>query len=224
MGFGQNNSGYIYKISGYEQCIRFINVIEPFLIVKRNEVLILKNYFETMKYSKHNGYDDKIHNYRYYLHYRMSKEKHENEEIEDNQLNTNPEGFLLKIQKEEEEIKNIKNENKIKRYKEKSENMKGINNHNFGKEKTNEIKRKISESIRKKKREMNLSLSDDNIRFVLRLLNEGKTHKYIQDEFKNNNLNLDRNTISSMEKGIIRPLELTNDEIKYYEKIDIKET
>ncbi len=118
VGFGKVDScGYIYYVSGAEDCMKFIKLIENCLIIKYNEVQILKNYIETMNYTNEKGYDNKIHYYRHYLAYLMSKEKHENEEYDlnynlDNTYNFDK--YINIIKKEEIEIENkTRIENKI---------------------------------------------------------------------------------------------------------------
>ncbi len=225
MGFGKvDNCGYIYYVSGAEDCMKFIKLIENCLIIKYNEVQILKNYIETMNYTNEKGYDNKIHYYRHYLAYLMSKEKHENEEFD---LNYNLDNiysfdkYINIIKKEEIEIENKKKiENKINLNKILSEKKKGANNPNYGKVRTEERNKKSADSISRRAREKNLSLSDDNIMNVLRKLKDGESMYRIFENHKAENKSLTRDKIKEMKEGTFKPLFVLDNDVSKQDLIN----
>ncbi len=232
LGFGKIVGEYIFYLSGAEECYRFIQLIENKLIVKFNEVQILKNYIETKEYTCKNGYDLKIHYYRHYLNYLMSKEKHENETIENSEINILDEyktekyiDFCIKQENQENEIKMleekiIKDKIKEENNKLRSQKMKGENNPNFGKKRTDERNKKSGESISKTARLKNPFLSDDNIMFVLRKMNNGSSMYRVFEDFKKEQKYLSREKIKEFKEGKYKPLFIMENDISKQELID----
>lgn len=225
IGFGKiDPEGYIYRVQGSKECIRFIELIESHLIVKLNEVKILKNYIETMKYTEVNGYDDKIHNYRKYLSFLMSREKHENESFEPENKEEEYGGFQKRI-KDEVEKEQLEKKERIKEiYREKSENMKGEKNHNYGIKMSEEAKEKSSITNRLRLMESNPVYSDDNIRYMFnKMHNEGMSIMEVVDHMGEYcGHKPDRNIVAKIYSGVRKPIELTNEEEVMYEEMEKK--
>lgn len=95
----------------------------------------------------------------------------------------------VEIKKEPEKISHLKQV-----YKEKSEKMTGSNNHNFGKEFSEQHKKKMSDSIRDAKG----GVSDETILEVRKLIKEGKANIEIQDL-----LQLSRHNVTRIKCGNI---------------------
>jgi hypothetical protein len=178
--------------------------MKPGVIVKYNQVIAFETFLNVSdQFTKHEMY--KI----------CNKEKHEIENfINLNQNDQGKDGFHKKMNKEIETIninilptlfdemndncnsvkQNINEEIKNQVYKEKSEKMKGDGNHNFGKEFSEEHKKKMSTSIRDAKG----GVSDETILEVRRLFSEGKTNIEIQEL-----LQLSRHNVTRIKTGII---------------------
>jgi hypothetical protein len=220
IGFGKNVDGYIYAVSGMNQCRQFIDLLLPYLIVKKNEVLILKNYIETSKYTDVYGYDNKIHNYRHYLAYLMSKEKHENEDYEP--VNE-PELFLSyqrKLENENEMEQKIRELRKIHQYEEKSLKMMGDGNHRKGIILSEEIKMKMGKSITISKRKDKEALSDENIELIKQMRKDKMKQEDIITYFEEKGMNLTRDNIRNITNGKIVPISNIEDRNKSNEKND----
>jgi hypothetical protein len=128
-----------------------------------------------------------------------NKEKHQVEYFTN--LNKNKEGKeefdkLISIQSTEVKIKkeseNLSHLEQV--YKEKSEKMTGAGNHNFGKEFSEQHKKKMSDSIRDAKK----GVSDETILEVRKLIKEGKTNIEIQEI-----LQLSRHNVTRIKCGNI---------------------
>ncbi len=225
IGFGKVDSGgFIYVVQGAEECIRFIHIIESHLIVKLNEVKILKNYIETMKYTAVNGYDDKIHDYRKYLSFLMSREKHENEIYEPENNIEEFKGFQKKIQDEKEKEELEREERRKEAYRQKSENMKGEKNHNFGKKMKDEVKEKSSVTNRLRLMQISPIYSDENIRYMFnKMHNEGMSiMEVVEHMVEYCGHKPDRNIVAKIYTGARKPIELTPEEELMYEEMDKK--
>jgi hypothetical protein len=205
LGFGKNDGGYIYVVSGMEETMRFIEMILPHLIVKKNEVMILKNYIETKNYTDSHGYDEKIGNYRHYLAYLMSKEKHENEDYDPENDEESYIRFIEKIEAEKELEKQKREERKIEVYREKSENMMGDKNHNFGKELSDETKQKMAISIAASRR--GDSLTDENIEMIRHMRKDKLTQQEIIEQFQEEGMSLRRDAIRMIQNGSIKTIQ-----------------
>ena len=206
LGFGKNDGGYIYVVSGMEETMRFIEMILPHLIVKKNEVMILKNYIETKNYTDVHGYDEKIGNYRHYLAYLMSKEKHENEEYDPENDEESYIRFIEKVEAEKEMEEHYREERKIEVYREKSEKMMGEGNHNYGKDLSDETKQKMAIGIASAKRETS-SLSDEKIELIRQMRKDNMTQQEIIEEFEKEGRSLNRDTIRKVENGSIQTIQ-----------------
>lgn len=171
----------IYKKS---DCLKFIQLVKPHLIVKYNQALAFETFLETN--------DNNIKERMYSI---CNKEKHEIEVFTDlNQNDNGKERYLetLKIKSLKEQIcKEICNKQV---YKEKSEKMKGTGNHNYGKAFSEETKKKMSNSIREAKG----GVSDETIIQVRKMIIEGYKNVEIQDL-----LTLPRHTITRIKNGKI---------------------
>ena len=189
LGFGKVNSENKYVIYNTSDCLKFLELMKPGIIVKYNQVIAFETFLNTCdQFTKNEMY--KI----------CNKEKHQIEHFTN--LNQNEEGkdsfhTLIAIQPPEEvEIK--KEPEKISHleqvYKEKSEKMTGSGNHNFGKEFSEEHKKKMSDSIRDAKG----GVTDETILEVRKLINEGKTNIEIQEM-----LQLSRHNVTRIKCGNI---------------------
>ena len=183
LGFGKVFTSYliIYKKS---DCLKFIQLVKPHLIVKYNQALAFETFLETN--------DNIIKEQMYSI---CNKEKHEIEVFTDlNQNDNGKEGYLetqkLKCLKEQI-CKEIHNK---QIYREKSEKMKGDGNHNYGKTFSEETKKKMSASIREAKG----GVSDETIIQVRKMIKDGYKNVEIQDL-----LTLPRHTITRIKNGEI---------------------
>jgi hypothetical protein len=209
LGFGIIDSEKKLKIYKKSDCLNFINLINPHLIVKYNQAIAFETFLNTN--------DIVIKEEMYKI---CNREKHEIEAFND--LNKNKEGKegylenlrlkdlkqhvckevqlkevqLKEVQLKEAQLKEVQlKEAQLKDvYREKSEKMKGEGNHNYGKKFTEETKKKMSVSIRDAKG----GVSDETIIKVRDLLKEG--HKNIDIQ---NLLNLPRHTITRIKNGEI---------------------
>jgi hypothetical protein len=165
LGFGKVYN-FDFCINKKSDCFKFIELMKPGVIVKYNQVIAFETFLNTT--------DPIIKNEMYKI---CNKEKHKIEHFTDlNQNEEGKEGFQEGI-----DLKNKKElvckEIALKQvYKEKSEKMTGSNNHNFGKEFSEEHKKKMSDSIRDAKG----GVSDETILEVRKLIKEGKTNIEIQ--------------------------------------------
>ncbi len=184
LNFGFIDSEKKLKIYKKEDCLKFICLVKNNLIVKFNQAIAFEKYLST------NDFNEKNELYKI-----CNIEKHEIEVFSN--LNKNDKGkdgykkMILLRELKEKICKEIKS-NKI--YEEKSNNMKGKLNHNFGKEKNEETKKKMSNSIRDAKN----GISDENILKVRELISQGKKNIEIQEE-----MNLPRHTVSRIKNNLI---------------------
>jgi hypothetical protein len=183
LGFGKVEK---YELIIYKKndCLKFIHLVKNHLIVKYNQAIAFETFLETN--------DNNIKEQMYSI---CNKEKHEIEVFTDlNQNDNGKERYLetLKIKGLKQQIcKEIHNKQV---YKDKSEKMKGEGNHNYGKHFSEEIKKKISISIRDSKG----GVSDETIVQVRKMILEGYKNVEIQEL-----LNLPRHTITRIKNGEI---------------------
>ena len=183
LGFGKV---YInkYEIFNKTDCLKFIQLVKTYLIVKYNQAIAFETFLQTN--------DIKIKEQMYSI---CNEEKHNIELFTDlNQHDNGKEGYLERLK-----LKNIKQQickeiQKNTVYSLKSEKMKGKGNHNFGKTFSRETKKKMSISIREAKG----SVSDEIIIQVRNLFEQSNTNIEIQ-----NLLNLPRHTITRIKNGEI---------------------
>jgi hypothetical protein len=176
LGFGKVDIGE-FKIYKKDDCLKFIQLIIPHLIVKYNQAHAFETFLNTHNISV------KETMYKF-----CNREKHAIELFTDlNQNDKGKEGYLetLRLKRLKEQVcKEIHNKQV---YKDKSEKMTGEGNHNYGKTFSEEIKKKMSQSIRDAKG----GVSDEVIIKVRDLLKEGYKNIDIQKS-----LNLPRHTIT----------------------------
>lgn len=181
LGNINNSTLKIYKMN---DCLKFIHLMLPYLIVKYNQIVAFKTFLKTdVLVIKEKMY--KI----------CNKEKHEIETFNDlNQTDKGKERFIENMTFRDIKSQICKQINLKQIYKDKSEKMKGQRNHNFGKKFTEETKKKMSNSIRDAKG----GVSDEIIMNVRKLLDEGYKNIDIQKI-----LNLSRYTVSNIKNGEI---------------------
>jgi hypothetical protein len=179
--------GIVYKedfvIYNKSDCLRFIALVKNGLIVKYNQAIAFEKYLLT---------DDIIIKQNMYK--ICNEEKHKIEKFDE--INCNEEG--KEAFNETVRIREIKDkvckEIKLKEiYREKSEKMMGKGNHNFGKRKSEEVRKKMSTSIRASKN----GASDEIIIQVRKLIDDGKLNKEIQEL-----LNLPRHVVTRIKNGV----------------------
>lgn len=180
LGYGQiDKSNIVFKIFNKNDCLNFISLVKKDLIVKYNQIIAFE-YFLI-------NYDDENHKICYKI---CNEEKHQIEIFNIlNQHNENKNGYLETIKLRDIKSKICKEIQLKQIYKEKSVKMMGKGNHNYGKSKTEEIKHKMSVSIRNAKN----GVSDETILKVRNLFDKGKKNKDIEEL-----LNLSRYTISNI--------------------------
>ena len=183
LGFGKI---YDYQLIIYKKddCLKFIQLIIPHLIVKFNQANAFQMFLNTRKISM-----------KEIMYKICNSEKHEIELFTNlNQNDKGKEGYLEKLRLKglkEQICKEIHNKQV---YKDKSEKMTGEGNHNYGKIFSEETKKKMSLSIR----DVKGGVSDEVIIKVRHLLKEG--HKNIDVQ---KSLNLPRHTITRIKNGEI---------------------
>jgi len=181
LGFGKVYK-YRCEIFKKNDCLTFIRMVKPFIIVKYNQLEALEKFLNTQ--------DTNIREEMYKI---CNEEKHNIEHFTDlNKNDIGKDGYLetMRLKKLKDKICH---EIKIKQvYKEKSENMKGEKNHNYGKKKSEETKKKMSNSIRDVKN----GVSDEIIIHVREMLKNGNKNVEIQKA-----LNLPRHTITRIKNG-----------------------
>jgi hypothetical protein len=183
LGFGKVET-YDFKIYKRCDCLQFIQLVKPYLIVKYNQAEAFETFLKTN--------DTKIKEQMYAI---CNKEKHEIEIFND--LNKNEhgkEGYLenMRIRFLKEQI--CKEIHLKQVYREKSEKMKGEGNHNFGKSFSEETKKKMSISIR----DIKGGVTDKIIIEVRNFIAEGYKNIEIQEK-----LNLPRHTVTRIKNGEI---------------------
>jgi hypothetical protein len=184
LGFGHIDCEKKFKIYKQTDCLKFIELVKTYLIVKYKQAEAFETFLKTT--------DITIKEQMYII---CNKEKHEIELFSDLNKNENgKEGYFenlrLRTLKEqccrEIHLKHV--------YLEKSEKMKGEGNHNFGKSFSEETKKKMSISIREAKG----GVSDEVILQVRQLISECKKNTEIQEL-----LGLPKHTITRIKNGDI---------------------
>lgn len=185
LGLGKVNTSNIELIIyNKSDCLNFIQLVKKHLIIKYNQAIAFETFLQT---------DDlKIKEEMYTI---CNKEKHEIEIFTDLNQNDNGKERYLETIKLRSIKEQICKEIQIKEvYKKKSEKMKGEGNHNFGKTFSEEIRKKMSDSIRDSKG----GVSDEIIIKVRELIQEGLKNTEIQEL-----LSLPRHTITRIKSGLI---------------------
>jgi hypothetical protein len=183
LGYGQVSRSKIELIiTKKSECILFIAAVKSYLIVKYNQALLFKKFLlEKNLTIKQNIYRS------------CNKEKHEIEQftnLNSNNLGTERFQEVFNVQKLK---KKVCKEILLKQfYKERSKNMMGEKNRNFGKNFSEETKKKMSNSIRDSKN----SVSDEIIQQVREMVSAGNSVQKIIDS-----LNLPRHTVSRIKNG-----------------------
>jgi hypothetical protein len=182
-----------FIIYNKSDCLKFIQLVKPHLIVKYNQAIAFETFLQTN--------ETKIKKQMYCI---CNEEKHNIELFTDlNQNDNGKEGYLktLKLRSIKAEI--CKELHLRTVYKEKSKKMMGDGNHNFGKIFSEETRKKMSISIREAKG----GVSDGIIIQVRNLIQEGRKNIEIQEL-----LNLPRHTITKIKNGeIVCRNEVKND-------------
>jgi len=167
LGFGIINSEKRFVIYKKSDCLQFLQLVKPFVIVKYNQVVAFEKFLQTD--------DHKIKEEMYKI---CNREKHQIEHFTDlNQSKEGKDGYLESLRLREIKEKVCKEIQLAKVYKDKSEKMSGEGNHNYGKTFSKETKKKMSISIREAKG----GVSDEQIKKVRILISEGKQNIEIQD-------------------------------------------
>ena len=181
LGYGK--AGKIeYVIYNKADCLKFISLMKPGLIVKYNQAVAFETYLTT------DSVEIKKAMYKI-----CNEEKHKIECF--TETNCNDQG--KEAFNETMRIKALKDAvcRELRRkevYREKSEKMKGKGNHNFGKEKSEETRKKMSIGIRDAKN----GVSDETILKVRELVAAGKKNTEIEVL-----LSLSRHTVSGIKNG-----------------------
>lgn len=185
LGFGKVNTSNIeFTICSKQNCLKFIQLVKKYLIVKYNQAIAFESFLQTN--------DLKIKEEMYTI---CNKEKHEIEIFTDLNQNDNGKERYLETIKLKSIKEQICKEIQIKEiYREKSEKMKGEGNHNFGKTFSEETRKKMSDSIRDSKG----GVSDEIIIKVRELIQKGLKNTEIQEL-----LSLPRHTITRIKTGLI---------------------
>jgi len=185
LGYGLcNKNKYEYYIFNKPDCLKFIQIIKPHLIVKYNQAQAFETYLTT---------DNII--IKEQMYEVCNREKHEIEIFTElNRNDKGKDGFnennrLMHIK--EKIFKDILSNNF---YLKKSESMKGVKNHNYGKTFSEETKKKMSNSIRESKD----SVSDEIILHVRLLLEKGDKNVDIQQK-----LSIPRHTVTRIKNGTL---------------------
>jgi hypothetical protein len=185
-GFGKKNKeNECYIITSSNDILEFIKKIKNGCIVKYNQLCAMEIFLNT---------NDPIVKKKMYK--ICNREKHEVESISEdklNQKNIGKNAYIEFLQIKERMYHVFIEIRKIKQYKEKSENMMGELNHNYGKEKTEEIKKKMSFTHKIKK-----GIPDEIILKVREMLKNGYKGVDIEKE-----LNVGRHVVSRIKTGTL---------------------
>jgi hypothetical protein len=181
LGFGHVRK-YEFKINNKSDCLKFIALMKPGLIVKYNQAVAFETYLMT------DNIEIKKEMYKI-----CNEEKHKIECFTD--TNCNEEG--KEVFDETMRLRALKDAvcrelHRKEVYKEKSEKMKGAGNHNFGKTKSDETRKKMSIGIRDAKN----GISDEMILKVRDLIAAGKKNTEIEVL-----LSVTRHTVSMIKNG-----------------------
>jgi len=182
--YGKVERNIEFIVQKKSNCLNFIQLVKPYVIVKYNQILALETFLTTADIStKEQMY--KI----------CNEEKHKIEYFTDLNQNEKGKDAYLEIVKVRELKEKLCGQIKLQQfYKEKSYKMRGEGNHNFGKVFTEECKRKMSLSIRDSKN----GVSDEIINKVREMIQSGHKNTEIQ-----NLMNLPRHTVTRIKNGIL---------------------
>lgn len=204
LGYGNVNKDE-YIIYKKLDCLKFIALMKPGLIVKYNQAVAFETYLTTESIE--------IKKAMYKI---RNEEKHKIECFAD--TNCNEEGKeafneTLRIRAMKDTV--CKEIHRKQVYKEKSENMKGSGNHNYGKEKSAETRKKMSIGIRDAKN----GISDEMILKVRELIAAGKKNMEIEVL-----LSVTRHSVSMIKNGkLVCRTEVREDKpIRSQEEINIR--
>ena len=162
LGYGKVHET-CFMIKCREDCLRFIEMVKPHVIVKYNQIIALERFLHTSEI-----------NYKKEMYILANAEKHQID-LYDTDIGKHGFESTLAFRTMKHEI--CKEIRRIQVYKVKSENMRGENNHNYGKTFSEDIRQKMSRSIRDAKN----GICDEKIQEVRDLFNSGKTNKEIQE-------------------------------------------
>jgi hypothetical protein len=171
-----------YSISKKSECLNFIALMKPGLIVKYNQAVAFETYLIT------ESVDIKKEMYKI-----CNEEKHKIEcFVETNCNEEGKEAFneTMRIRAMKDAVCRELHRKEV--YKEKSEKMMGKGNHNFGKTKSEETRKKMSIGIRDAKN----GISDEMILKVRDLIKAGKKNTEIEVL-----LTITRHTVSMIKNG-----------------------
>jgi len=167
-----------------KDCLTFIKLLQQGLIVKYNQVKMLEIFLTTN--------DNEI---KEKMYIGCNKEKHEIEVFDKINFNDEgKEGYNETIRLRELKQKICKEITIKQFYKEKSIKMTSEGNHNYGKTFSDEIKKKMSTSIRNAKQ----GVTDETIIKVRELIANGHKNTEIQKM-----LNLQRHTVTRIKNGLL---------------------
>ena len=198
-------SNFNILITKKKDCLHFLQLMKPGVIVKYNQVCAFEIFLTTT--------DVEIKEQMYRI---TNEEKHKIEHFTDlNQSSEGKQGYYDAIKVKEVKDQETKKEHIIKIYKEKSEAMMGEGNHNFGKQFSEETKQKMSAAIRDAKG----GVSDEIILKVRDLIQEGVTNIKIQEL-----MDLPRHTVTRIKNGILscRDEEKKERKVMTQEELNIK--
>ena len=182
--YGKIEGNIKFVVRKKSNCLNFIQLVKPFIIVKYNQILALETFLTTT--------DISIKEQMYKI---CNEEKHKIENFTDLNQSEKGKNAFLEIVKVRELKKKLCGQIKMQQfYKEKSEKMTGDGNHNFAKTFTEQHKKKMSLSIRDSKN----GVYDEIIKNVREMIQSG--HKNIDIQ---NLLNLPRHTITRIKNGIL---------------------
>jgi hypothetical protein len=168
LGYGNIENNISYVITKKPDCLKFIALMKPGLIVKYNQAIAFETYIRT--------YDVEIKKAMYKI---CNAEKHKIECFADTNCNeAGKEAFNETMRLREMKDAVCREIHRKEVYKEKSEKMKGEGNHNYGKPKSEATKKKMSIGIRDAKN----GVSDETILKVRGLIEAGKKNKEIEQE------------------------------------------
>jgi hypothetical protein len=184
LGYGKVYCNNKYSIYNKADCLKFIALMKPGLIVKYNQAVAFETYLTS------DSIDIKKEMYKI-----CNEEKHKIECFAETNCNEKgKEAFneTIRIRALKDAVCRELHRKEV--YKEKSEKMKGEGNHNFGKTKSDETRKKMSNSIRDAKN----GISDEMILKVRELIAAGKKNTEIEVL-----LQLSKHVVSRIKNGLI---------------------
>jgi hypothetical protein len=205
LGYGKVYCNNKYSISKKSECLKFIALMKPGLIVKYNQAVALETYLTS------DSVDIKKEMYKI-----CNEEKHKIECFTDTNYNEDgKEAFneTMRIRDMKDAVCRELHRKEV--YKEKSEKMMGKGNHNFGKTKSEETRKKMSIGIRDAKN----GVSDETILKVRELIAAGKKNTEIEVL-----MSITRHTVSMIKNGklVCRTEEREEKETLSQEELNIR--